>query len=137
MPATEIVIDALSKLKDPDASTKLLGLAEWLKNAEMKQEGNLLQCVDKDAFKQTLPLLKALGYDKITGFGYALYRTSGESEISKFPGLKTLFFPLHVPAGKVEVAGEPLKPGECTQFDNSVTFSAQLDYLIIYLPEKK
>ncbi|KAJ5232500.1 hypothetical protein N7468_005456 [Penicillium chermesinum] len=137
MPVTEIVTDAISRLKDPSASSKLHDLAEWLKDAEMKQQGNLLQCVDKDTFKKTLPLLMALGCHKITGFGYAIYRTSGNSEVSKLPNLKTLFFPLNVPAGEVEVAGEALKRGTCTQFDETVTFNAQLDYLVIYIPEEK
>jgi hypothetical protein len=66
MPLTQTVADALSRLKDPDALSKLHDLAEWLKKADpkMKQEGSLLQCVDKDGFKQTLPLLTALGYNK-------------------------------------------------------------------------
>jgi hypothetical protein len=52
------------------------------------------------------------------------------------PRLKTLFFPLDIPAGEVVVAGEALRSGTCTQFDKTVAFNAELDYLIVYLPEE-
>lgn len=49
-----------------NALTKLKDLAIWLhERAEMAQENKILRCVDVDRFKQTLPFLEALGYDKL------------------------------------------------------------------------
>ncbi|QQK42178.1 hypothetical protein Pdw03_5032 [Penicillium digitatum] len=110
----------------------------------MKQEKSLIKCVDVDRYKKTLPVLKALGYDQIPGHGYHIYRTSGETEIIKRPDLKTLFFPLSVgsgndsvASGEVQVAGELLTPGNFIELNSTLTFTAQLDCLIVYLPEGK
>ncbi|KAJ6070560.1 hypothetical protein N7467_011879 [Penicillium canescens] len=141
MPVTQINnVEAVAKLKD---------LATWLyESAEMKQEKNLIKCVDVDRYKKTLPLLKALGYDlplkSSQGHGYHIYRTSGETEIIKRPDLKTLFFPLSVgsgnnsiASGEVQVAGETVAPGSFIHLDSTLTITAQLDCLIVYLPEGK
>lgn len=56
----------LSTKLDDDAFSELKALATWVhESAEMKQDSNLLKCVDKDRLQKTLPLLKVLGYDKI------------------------------------------------------------------------
>ena len=128
----------------------------------MKQETNILKCVDDERYKKTLPLLKLLEYDQIPvsrvsvpvpagldltrsqGYGYVIYRISGKTEILKRPDLKTLFFPLSVDSGddsiasgEVEVAGEVLTPGTFAQFDRTMIINAHLDCLIVYLPEDK
>lgn len=76
------------------------------------------------------------------GYGYHIYRISTEAEIIKRPHLKTLFFPLSIgpgsdsiASGQIEVAGKVLSPGIFVQFDSTLTLSAQLDCLIVYLPE--
>lgn len=71
-----------------------------------------------------------------------IYRICGPTEIIKRPHLKTLFFPLSIGSGResmgsdeVQVEGEVLKPGTFVQFDKTMTLNAQLDCLIVYLPE--
>lgn len=56
---------------------------------------------------------------------------------------KTLFFPLSIgsgdgsiASGEVEVGGEVLTPGTFVQFDQTTTIDAQLDCLVVYLPER-
>ncbi|KAJ5654842.1 hypothetical protein N7490_001845 [Penicillium lividum] len=120
-----------------DASNKLEALAEWLcKYAEMKQQNNLIKCTDNKRLEKTLPLLKELGYAQIEGYGYDLYRISGETKIIKRHHLKNLFFPLSI-GSEVQVAGETLTPGTFAQFDSTIVINAQLDCLIVYLPEGK
>jgi len=72
-----------------------------------------------------------------------IYRISGKTEIIKRPQLKTLFFPLSISferddkKSEVQVEGELLKPGTYAQFDSTMTLNAQLDCLVVYLPEGK
>ncbi|KAJ5982106.1 hypothetical protein N7451_012206 [Penicillium sp. IBT 35674x] len=135
MPPTKIVADAELPMSQ---------LAEWVhKSAKMKTENNLLKCVDENLHGKTSPLLAVLGYDQIQGYGYMIYRISGTTEIIKRPHLKTLFFPLSISSGsekndsgEVQVEGEVLRPGTFTQFDKTMTLNAQLDCLVVYLPEK-
>lgn len=136
MPPTGVGDSALSDLTD---------LAIWVReSAEMKQENSLLRCVDKDLYIRTLPLLRKLGYDRIKGYGYQICRISGKTQITKPPHLKTLFFPLSVGSGsdstaseELQVEGEVLRPGTFTQFNNTLVLDAQLDCLIVYVPETK
>lgn len=57
MPPTKTVVAADNIMRD---------LAKWVsESAKLRQENNLLICVDDDLHNNTLPLLKALGYDQI------------------------------------------------------------------------
>jgi hypothetical protein len=57
MPPTKIVAKAFSPMEN---------LAKWVhESAKMKQEKNLLKCVDDDLHDKTLPLLEALEYHEI------------------------------------------------------------------------
>ncbi|KAJ5202998.1 hypothetical protein N7449_005077 [Penicillium cf. viridicatum] len=116
-------------------------LAKWVyESAKMQQDKSI--CVDKNQVQKTLPLLKALGYDKIQGYGFAIHRISGNTEIVKEDGIRTLFFPLSVgsgsesiASGNVEVAGVMLTPGTFMEIDSTTGLNAHLDCLIVYLPE--
>lgn len=69
-------------------------------------------------------------------------RISGKTEIKATPGYRSLLFPLTVgsgsddtASGKVQVAGELLSPGDYMTFTSSLAVDAQLDCLVILLPD--
>ncbi|KAJ5350225.1 hypothetical protein N7541_007952 [Penicillium brevicompactum] len=129
-----------------NANSHLQELAKWVyesyESANIQRDKNI--CVDENQVDKTLPLLKALGYDKIPGYGFAIHRISGNTEIIKEDGIRTLFFPLSVgsgsksiASGNVKVAGVSLTPGTFMEIDGTTILNAQLDCLIVYLPEGK
>lgn len=85
------------------------------------------------------------------GHGYTIYRIKGKAEIGLTPNYRSLFFPLFVdPANndpgnndpkikdlssaELEVAGEVLKPGDYIHFTSALVLDAQVDCLIVLLP---
>ncbi|KAJ5790075.1 uncharacterized protein N7518_007086 [Penicillium psychrosexuale] len=134
MPLTTINQGAFSKLED---------LSAWASetNEFKKEQDNLLRCVDEGRHVKVAPLLGELGFNRIKGYGYSIWRVTGKIALKATPHYQSLFFPLSIrsgsenAAGEVQVAGETLTPGTYISFASLITFDSQLDCLIVYLPE--
>ncbi|EEH06971.1 hypothetical protein HCBG_05191 [Histoplasma capsulatum G186AR] len=117
---------------DSDAKGDLDELAKWFRAAEMVTQGkNTWRCVDMARFQKVYPLLSKLKLDK--GCKFTLYRISGYTTILKGPGFDNLFFPL---LGAVDIHGVRFEPGKYTRFTSNQVVDAQLDFLIISVPEE-
>ncbi|EEH34992.1 hypothetical protein PAAG_06039 [Paracoccidioides lutzii Pb01] len=117
---------------DNDAKRDLDELAEWFRTAEMVAQGeSTWRCVDIAKFQKINPLLTKLDVDK-DGCKFTLYRISGCMTIQKGPGLHNFFFPL---LGTVDIHGVRLEPGKFTRFTTDQDIDAQLDFLVISVPE--
>ncbi|CAG8126944.1 hypothetical protein N7489_004672 [Penicillium chrysogenum] len=134
MPPTTINQNALSRLTE---------LSAWVSetNEFKAEQENLFRCSDEGRHVRVDPLLGELGFNKIKGYGYSIWRITGKIALKATRHYQSLFFPLSIKsgsgsaAGEVQAAGEVLTPGSYISFSSPLTLDSQLDCLIVYLPK--
>ncbi|EED20954.1 hypothetical protein TSTA_081870 [Talaromyces stipitatus ATCC 10500] len=114
-----------------EALDKLRVVADWFQQPGIKVKtisANMSKCIDPARSSKIAPLLVELGHrDK----GHSLWRLSGKSVFYKDPGFDNLFYPF----APVEVDGTKLEPGDFLRFVEDKPLTAELDCLIICVPE--
>ncbi|ODH53353.1 hypothetical protein GX48_00549 [Paracoccidioides brasiliensis] len=115
-----------------DAKAELEALADWMPTSEMRQVTLYASvCTDNDRFDRLQPFLEKMGLWK-EDFPHSLFSIAGYGSIPKHSGFDHILFPL---SGSITISNTFIQPGEYMRYSTTQTFIANLDLLIVLVPE--